>query len=129
MRSLTLMAIAGLGFLAGCGNGSSDGPGGAPSDVPRGDTIGQLNAAQQAELCDYLASVQGGYGRSQTCPGGDTQTTDPSQADCVTYAGDVSAFCPTLTVCQAEDCAAASGTNLCGFDTEAACAPVRGCLG
>ena len=99
--SLSLIAVAGLGFLVGCGSGS--GAPGAPSNVPPDDTLGQLSASQQASLCDYLANVQGGYGRSMTCPGGDTQTTDQSQ------------------------CAAACATDLCAVDTAAACAAVRNC--
>ena len=125
--SLSLIAVAGLGFLVGCGSGS--GAPGAPSDVPRGDTLGQLSPSQQASLCDYLANVQGGYGRSVTCPAGDMQDTDPSQAACLQSAPVAAAACPTLTVGDAEDCAAASGTNLCGFDTEPACGPVRDCFG
>jgi hypothetical protein len=126
MRSLTLIVVAGLGLLVGCGGGS--GTAGAPSNVPPGDTLGQLSASQQASLCDYVANVQGGYGRSTTCPAGDTQTTDQSQSYCLANFTQVAFICPTLTAGDAEACAAACGTNLCAFDTEAACAPVRNCI-
>jgi hypothetical protein len=127
MRSLTLIVVFGLSLLVGCGSGS--GPAGAPSTVPPGDTLGQLSASQLAALCDYLANVQGGYGQSVTCPAGDTQDTDPSQAACIQSSGTAAAVCPTLTAGEAESCAAACGKNLCAFDTEAACAPIRNCLG
>jgi hypothetical protein len=123
--SLSLIAVAGLGFLVGCGSGSS--PAGAPSNVPPDDTLGQLSASQQASLCDYVANVQGGYGRSMTCPGGDTQTTDQSQSYCLANFGGVAFACPTLTVGDAENCAAACATDLCAVDTAAACAAVRNC--
>lgn len=127
MRSLMLMVLAGLALGLGCGSGSS--AAGAPANVPRNDTLGQLTSSQVASLCDYLANVQGGYGRSMTCPAGDTQDTDPSQSACVQSSATAAAICPTLTVGDVEDCAAASGTNLCAFDSEPACAPIRSCLG
>ncbi len=126
MCSLNLFVVIGVGLLVGCGSGS--GAPGAPSNVPRGDTLAQLSASQQASLCDYLANVQGGYGRTATCPAGDTQDTDQSQAECIQSSAFAAAACPTLTAGVAEDCAAACGTDLCAFDTEAACAPIRNCI-
>jgi hypothetical protein len=129
MTSRSSLLAVGLSVAFGVGGcGSSGGSAGAPSNVPPGDTFGQLSTSQVTSLCDYLAATQGGYGRSVTCPAGDTQTTDTSQSECVTSSAQVASLCPTLTVGDAEDCAVAVGTNLCDFDTASACAPVRACF-
>jgi len=130
MTSRSSLLAVGLVVVFGVGGcGSSGGSSGAPSNVPPGDTFGQLSTSQVTSLCDYLAATQGGYGRSVTCPAGDTQTTDDSQSACVSSSAQVAALCPTLTVGETEECAAAVGTNLCDFDTASACAPVRNCFG
>jgi hypothetical protein len=130
MTSRSSLLAVGLVVVFAVGAcGSSGGSPGAPSNVPPDDTFGQLSTSQVTSLCDYLAAVQGGYGRSVNCPAGDTQTTDSSQSECVASSAQVAALCPTLTAGQTEECAAAAGTNLCDFDTASACAPVRDCFG
>jgi len=37
-------------------------------------------------------------------------------------------YCPTLTVGDLEDCANATGSDLCAFSTAAGCAAARTCL-
>jgi hypothetical protein len=124
----SLLAVGLVVVFAAGGCGSSGESSGPPSNVPPGDTLGQLSTSQVTSLCDYLADTQGGYGRSVNCPAGDTQTTDSSQSECVSSSAGVAAVCPTLTVGETEACAVAVGTSLCDFDTDSACAPVRDCI-
>jgi hypothetical protein len=110
--------------LAGCGGSSG---GSSSSGIPRTTTFATLTAAQGGTLCDYVNGKQGGYGRSTVCSVGDTQTTDDSKTDCVSALSGLATLCPRLSVADIEDCVSAIGTDLCAFETDAACAPVLNC--
>jgi len=126
--------------MFGCGGGSSsdnDGGGGrganggtgTSSGLSRAATVKSLTPAQAGTLCDWQSGKQGGYGRSVDCADGSTQTTDPDKTMCVSAVSAVGSLCPTLTVGDVEDCANASQTDLCSFETQAGCANVRACIG
>jgi len=138
MKRSTVFAILGCLSMFGCGGGSSggnDGGGGGnggagtSSGLSRTATVKSLSSAQAATLCDWQSAKQGGYGRSVNCADGSMQTTDPDKATCVSAVSVVGGLCPTLTVGDIEDCANASKTDLCSFDTQAGCANLRACIG
>ena len=110
--------------LAGCGGSSG---GSSTSGIPRTTIFAALTAAQSGTLCEWVNTNQGGYGRSITCSAGDTQTTDDSKAVCMTGVSLLATLCPQLSVADIEDCVNAIGTDLCAFETNAACGPVLNC--
>ena len=134
---LVLIALGVAPALAGCGpsggtagnpgTGNSDGSA-RPTGVPESDTFSMLSTSQAAALCDYIAATNGGYGKSMTCPSGDTETNYASQSDCVANAAPIGFYCPTFTVGQAEDCATSVGTDICKAPLDAACNPYEACL-
>jgi hypothetical protein len=128
MRSKLLLVLIGLG-VAGCGGGMANNDGSSPpADIPRTDTFSMLSQSQAAALCDYIANTNGGYGRSMTCPNGGVQTNDAAQSDCVATAAPIGYYCPTFTVGQAEDCAAAVGLDICNVTLDAVCDAYEACL-
>jgi hypothetical protein len=76
-----------VGALGACG-GPSATPGNTPQPNATAPAIGtqtQINAltpAQMTELCDWYATLAGGYGFA-ACEGGTAPRASPSQADCV----------------------------------------------
>jgi hypothetical protein len=81
---------------------SGDGGGAGPtSGLSRQATLASLTSQEAATLCDW------------------------SCIDSVPYVG---ALCPTLIVGDIEDCANATGTDLCALTTAAACAAFRQCM-
>jgi hypothetical protein len=109
---------------------SGDGGGPGPTTgLSRQATIASLNAQQAATLCDWTNAKQGGYGRADvTCSDGSSQETDPDKQSCVESVPLVGAFCPALTVADIEDCANATGQDLCALLTAAGCANLRQCM-
>jgi hypothetical protein len=88
-----------------------------------------LNLPQAEQLCDWLNQAQGGYGRVADCGALDPVATNSTLSECVSGLPVLMYLCPGLTVGQLEDCTLAQGTNLCRYDTIAACAPLRICEG
>jgi hypothetical protein len=133
----SLVAVAMCPAIVGCSGGSPDasdaaGPGDASGSVGASSALSRtltVNSLTSGTLCDWQSAGQGGHARSVDCSDGSTQTTDPHKATCVSSVTLVGRFCPTLTVADMEDCAKATQTNLCTFDTQAACGNVRDCLG
>lgn len=117
--------------VASCGgdDGGGGGGGGSSSGLPRSTPLGSLNSSQAGTFCDWTNNKGGGYGRTATCADGSEEDTDPDKASCVTALPLVGAFCPTLTVGDAEDCANAIGADLCKRTTAAGCAAVNACAG
>lgn len=124
-RMAVLMLVA---TLLGCSGGDGTGSGATGSGVPRSSTIASLTPAQAGTLCDWTNTKQGGYGRLVTCPDGTEEDTDADKAYCMAAFPLIAQYCPTLTVGDIEDCANATGTNLCAFATAAGCANARTCL-
>ena len=125
MKLIRVLAVA---LLVSCGGHSANDVG-PSSGLPRTATVGSLTPAQAGLLCDWTNAKQGGYGRVVNCPDGSQQTSDPDAATCVQSAGDFATYCPTVLVADVEDCANATGTDLCAFTTAAACANLRACFG
>jgi hypothetical protein len=125
MRS-RLAGILLTALLSACG---SSGGGGGGSGIPRATTIASLTADQAGTLCDWQAAKTGGYGHTQSCPDGGTQSTDANRATCVEDLPYPGAACPTLTVGDVEDCANAIGPNICNLSTAPACSKFATCLG
>ena len=86
-----------------------------------------LTSQQGAQLCDWINQTEGGYGRTVDCGSAGPLATDANQAHCVSGLPDLQLACPSLTVAQVEDCAMAEGADLCKYNTEPACAPLRAC--
>jgi hypothetical protein len=118
--SLVLIAL-----ISCSGDGGGPGP---SSGLSRQATIASLTTQQAGTLCDWTNAKQGGYGRDATCSDGSDQGTDPDMESCVESVPLVGALCPTLTVGDIEDCANATGTDLCAFATAAGCAVFRQCM-
>jgi hypothetical protein len=119
-------AAAALIAVVSCsGDGGGPGP---TSGLSRQATIASLNAQQAATICDWTNAKQGGYGRDTTCSDGSSQETDADKQTCVESVPLVGALCPTLTVGDIEDCANATGTDLCALTTAAGCAAFRQCM-
>lgn len=102
--------------------------GGGSSSLDSSARVADLNSDQQKKLCDEIASAQGGYGRSATCPDGSLQTTDANQAACLGAFSTLKQFCPNLTVGDSLNCADGTGRDLCTFTTAPACKAVRDCI-
>jgi len=60
--------------------------------------------------------------------GGSAETTDADRAACLTTGALGSASCTALTVGDVEDCANATGSDICQTSTAAACAAVNRCI-
>jgi hypothetical protein len=117
-----LLVLALIGGGSGCGAHGSAGSG-----LPRASTVVSLTPAQGAQLCDWINQAEGGYGHTVDCGSTGPLATDANQAACVSGLPDLQLACPSLTVAQVEDCAMAEGNDLCKFNTELACAPLRAC--
>jgi len=99
-----------------------------PADL---DAIGQepLSAASDAELrrvCSWSSQLQGGYGRTVSCPGS-KQKTDPDEGECVAGLQGLAPLCD-LQVLAITSCVATVGEDLCKFASEGGCAKLRECL-
>lgn len=116
--TIVLTTLSAVGVVS-CGSSASS--------LDPNTRVADLNTDQQKQLCDEIASAQGGYGRSATCPDGSTQRTDPNQAECMSAFPVLKQFCPDLTVGDNLNCVDSTGHDLCDLTT-AACKAVRDCL-
>ena len=95
-----------------------DSGGTGASGVDGTKLVTSTTADERKMLCDWSATLYGGYGKSRsgTCDGGTVTSPGPtSQGDCVGGLGGVPAGCPA-TVKQTEDCLTAqSKTAPCDF--------------
>jgi len=92
----------GAGAAAGGASGGQSGE--APPDIAPGTLITSLDATQEGALCDWYASVFGGYGHVSQCGMG-TVAFPKDQQECL--ATSFPGFCKKATVGQYEDCARA----------------------
>ena len=99
---------------------------GATSDASSGTTLGQLTQAEKATLCDSYIAIQGGYGQTKACPGGE-EITEANQQECVAGMALVASFCPALTDRDVRACAESTGTDLCKQATSAECLKILNC--
>jgi hypothetical protein len=102
-----------IGMATGCGDGSgSGGPDGgstpsATSGVAGNKTLGTLTDADKKAICDWTASLYGGYGKTIACGnvGGFELTiyAPESQAECLAEGAQMPKTCQ-VTVAQSETC-------------------------
>ena len=126
LRAASAIAVLVLAMTSpGC-NDDSGKASNTTSGLPRGGRVVDLTADQAGQFCDWLNQLEGGYHQHADCNGMPV-STDVDQASCVQAIPDLLFACPNLTVAQVEDCTVAQGTDLCKFNTELACAPLRAC--
>jgi hypothetical protein len=130
-----LFIFALLLFSGGCGgtgNAVGDAGGGPPSKTSRvsgSKRLSNLTDADKKAICDWTASLYGGYGKSLSC-GGDaditlTVTGPATQPECLARAALVSPACQA-TVAQSEACVQAMAS--CDDSNNAsACAAMQTC--
>jgi len=139
MRRLILAgAIVGIalgGIVVGCS--SSPPPPPPPPAVPpidAGDPDGgarfvmDLTLRERQALCDWMAAVGGGYGKSTFCDGGLIVTNQANQDQCIAeYLGG----CWSLQVGDFIACRKKEAADLCALSLYSApeCKPVLKCLG
>jgi len=124
MRLKRLVSVVMLvtGFAA-CGeNGGSGETGPGASGLEKSKVWSTLTVAERATLCDWEASMFGGYGMSMDCGDGSSIGSFPSQQACI---DNFSATC-AATVAQFEACANASNCTTGIFPP--ACAPLLACV-
>lgn len=122
--SSSLCLIAWTVTLAACGGGSgTDGDGGlsgnndgsaaATSGVTGSKTISGLTAADKKAICDWTASLYGGYGGEVECDDGAgsvlTISGPKDLAECLAKSATIPSTCKA-TVAQAETCTRAIST-------------------
>jgi hypothetical protein len=118
-----VLVVALVPWFASCGGndgGGNTGPG--ASGLEKSKTWSTLTMEERATLCDWGASMFGGYGMSMDCGNGSSIGSYPSQQACIDN------FPPTCgaTVAQFEACANAS--NCTTGILPPACAPLAACL-
>ena len=130
---LALLATSGLG----CGGGDSTdggltltGKDGSPpatggSGVTGSKTIANLTTADNMKICDWSASLYGGYGKSISCSANYTVEAPADQAECLARTATIPATC-ALTVAQAESCTKTIAS--CGDATTPECVAMLACL-
>jgi hypothetical protein len=116
----------GSGSVAGTGGTGGGNSAGTSSGIPRELSLASLTTDQASTLCDWTNLKQGGYDRVVTCPGG-AESTNPSNFSCVNSTASIGGRCPELTVGNIEDCANATGTDLCKLASAAECVAVTTC--
>jgi hypothetical protein len=124
-RSLLLALPVGtlVALSSGCGSGGDDGGG---SGVGGTKTIGNLTDAERAQICDWIAGLYGGYGKSTTCPDAGEVAGPVTQADCLAQAASISPSC-AVTVAQEENCVKA--VRACAWSAATApCTALQACL-
>lgn len=112
---MQLAIVLGALLVSAC---ADDGGVGRPS-VPASTKLVDLTAAQEGELCDYVADLEGGYGFSKMCGDGITVRVK-DRASCIAMLEGAPTSC-TATVGDAEACAAAASGDLCKLLSAAEC--------
>lgn len=111
----------GTGDTTDTKTGSADSSGVSPTK-----TLDSLSATEKGKLCDWTASLQGGYGKSTSCGDGVTVKTKKDQAACVSS---LPASC-TAKVSDVEACMKVDAKDPCALAVMSAdeCAPLRDCM-
>jgi hypothetical protein len=110
----------------GSGVGETDSGVGEPnSGVDETEAIANLTDGEKTQICDWVASLYGGYGNSMTCPDGTPVVGPSTQADCLAQATPIRSGC-AATVAQEESCMKA--VRACAQDAAAAaCSALHAC--
>jgi hypothetical protein len=102
VRTMLVAVLLAVVSSLGCGGGSSPSGAAGSSGVTGTKTLAALSAAEKGQICDWTASLYGGYGKTVTCA--DSTIDGPeSQADCLAVSAALSPSC-SATVAQAEGC-------------------------
>ena len=97
------LAIAALVLVVGsgsCGGGDGGGTPAATSGVDRSKVWSGLTTAEKGTVCDWVASLYGGYGKTIDCHNGQTVGSTANQQACI---DSVPSTC-AATVGDVEDC-------------------------
>jgi hypothetical protein len=117
------------GSDAGKDTGSSSGqlPNGPTSGLDGTKKIGTLSSTEKKQICDWVAGINGGYGRATTCDGGLNVTNAKTQSACVSKIPPASC---EATVTEFEDCMKVDAQDPCAFAILRApeCAAVKKCI-
>ena len=120
------VATGGGGGSATGSGGNPDGPAGISSGLARSLTLASLSEDQASALCDWEDLKEGGYNRVVACAGGPAATYFSNQI-CLNSTSALGNRCQELTVGDIEDCANATGPDLCRFATAPECIAVTTC--
>lgn len=122
MKTLTFTLVLST-FLAGCGGDDDEPP--ASSPVEGTKPMSALTTAEKTELCDWGASLFGGYGKTRTCSKDSHSYAAASREACLE---DNSLAECDVTVDQFERCARALHDRcLAGLFSDA-CEPLEPCF-
>jgi len=89
------------------------------------EAIANLTDAEKTQICDWVASLYGGYGKSMTCPDDSPVIGPATQADCLAQTTSITSNC-AATVAQEEICMQA--VRACAQDAAtAACSALHAC--
>ena len=94
------------------------------SGVTGSKTIATATTADKIKICDWTASLYGGYGKTINCTADLTVSGPADQASCLAEAAMISATC-TATVAQAESCTKTIAS--CSDATTADCTALLSC--
>jgi len=128
-KPAALLFAALFTMAAGCGGGSGSGTDGgtttrATSGVSGTKTVATLTDADRKAICDWTASLYGGYGKTIECGnvgGFDLTIIGPeSQAACVAESEQIPTTCRATVAQAAADCNDAND--------QAACAAIIACV-
>jgi hypothetical protein len=131
LATLSVLVLAASAGACGGGSGGTTNPA-LTSGVTSTKTISTINATDVKKICDWMASLYGGYGGQTVCSdaSGMTETIDgpASQAECVAEASIIKAGC-TTTVARMETCLRSISTCDTADDAAAAsdCAALFSC--
>lgn len=106
------------------GEPTDAGDSGSASGLDPAKRVVDLSSAERAQICDWNASLVGGYGVTFTCDGG-SMSSAPDQAACV--AGIPAADCEA-TVAEYENCARRIAADACTGFGSSECAPIVACI-
>ena len=125
-RSIIRTAVAaiaiGAAILSGCSSSSSTASAGA-SGVVGSKKLVDLTDAEKKQLCDWQASMNGGYGHVTACGDAGVTSVNSTAAECSRGILTLPATC-TAVVSQAEDCIIVLSKDVCIHSTSGACAPL-----
>ncbi|MBX3191909.1 MAG: hypothetical protein KF819_33265 [Labilithrix sp.] len=106
------------------GDAASDAnDGGGRSGLNQSKKIVDLDEAERRQLCDWTASIQGGYGVIRQCDGGNVPSA-PNQQACVDGVPDDNC---EVTVAEYETCAVRFAADACTAFGSVECAPIVAC--
>ncbi|MBX3216280.1 MAG: hypothetical protein KF850_29845 [Labilithrix sp.] len=96
------------------------------SGIDPDKTVGGLSTAEKKQLCDWQASVSGGYGKKTTCDDGVSSSTPKDQAACVQR---MSLPSCAATIAEVEACIKLDAKDPCALAILSApeCEPLRAC--